>query len=89
VDVSFERHDLERLRRSIVLLAPRHPGGLDREAAMAVVEELQRMQDKDRRVYKLVDQAPGSSTRIRIPGAFHRQKDRGTAGRIEDGKTAH
>jgi len=57
MEVSFERHDLERLRRSIALLAPRHPGGLDREAAMAVVEELQRMQDRDRRVGELLDQS--------------------------------
>lgn len=56
MDVSFERHDLERLRRSIALLAPRHPGGLDREAAMAIIEELQRMQDKDRRVAELLDE---------------------------------
>ena len=56
MEISFERHDSERLRRSIVLLAPRHPGGLDREAAMAVVEELQRMQDRDRRVGELLDQ---------------------------------
>lgn len=56
MEISFERHDLERLRRSIALLAPRHPGGLDREAAMAVVEELQRVRDRDRRVGELLDQ---------------------------------
>jgi hypothetical protein len=56
VDVSFDRYDLERLRRSIVLLAPKQPSGLDREAAMALLEELQRLQTKDRRVTGLLDQ---------------------------------
>ena len=53
---SFKPEDLERLRRSVVLLAPRHPGGLDREAAIAVLEELQRLQTRDRRVTELLDQ---------------------------------
>jgi len=56
MDVSFNPEDLERLRRSVVLLAPRHPGGLDREAAIAVLEELQRLQSRDRRVRTLLDE---------------------------------
>lgn len=39
---SFHAVDLERIRRSIALLAPLQPSGLDREAAMALLEELQR-----------------------------------------------
>ena len=56
MDVSFKPEDLERLRRSVVLLAPRHPGGLDREAAIAVLEELQRLQSRDRRIKELLDE---------------------------------
>ena len=53
---SLKSEDLERIRRSIVLLAPRQPAGLDREAAVAVLDELQRLQTKDRRVQELLDQ---------------------------------
>jgi hypothetical protein len=51
---SFSPEDLERIRRSIVLLAPRQPSGLDREAAVALLEELERLQSKDRRVQQLL-----------------------------------
>jgi len=47
---------LEQFRRSIVLLAPRQSSGLDREAAMGLLEELQRLQSNDRRVSKLLEQ---------------------------------
>ena len=53
---SVKSEDLERIRRSIVLLAPRQPAGLDREAAIAVLDELQRLQSKDRRVQELLNQ---------------------------------
>ena len=53
---SLSPEDLERIRRSIVLLAPRQPAGLDREAAVALLGELQRLQGKDRRVQHLLDQ---------------------------------
>lgn len=53
---SFKAEDLERIRRSIVLLAPRQPSGLDREAAVALLEELQRLQSKDHRVSRLLEQ---------------------------------
>ena len=53
---SLKSEDLERIRRSIVLLAPRQPAGLDREAAVAVLDELQRLRSKDRRVQELLDQ---------------------------------
>ena len=53
---SFNPEDLERIRRSIALLAPKQPSGLDREAAMALLEELQRLQTNDRRVIRLLDE---------------------------------
>lgn len=53
---SFKAEDLERIRRSIVLLAPQQPSGLEREAAVALLEELQRLQGKDRRVSRLLEQ---------------------------------
>ena len=53
---SFNPEDLERIRRSIALLAPKQPSGLDREAAMALLEELQRLQSNDRRVIRLLDE---------------------------------
>ena len=53
---SFRPEDLERIRRSIVLLAPRSRAGLDREAAIAVLEELQRLHTRDRRVKQLLDE---------------------------------
>jgi transposase len=56
MDVSFESAVLERIRRSVVLLAPGHPGGLDREAAIKVLEELQRLQGRDRRIKELLDE---------------------------------
>ncbi len=45
---------LEQARRSIVLLTPGQPSGLDREAAIAVLAELQRLQGADRRLSALV-----------------------------------
>ncbi len=45
---------LERLRRSVVMLTPRYAAALDREAALAVLEELQRLQHADRRLGELV-----------------------------------
>jgi hypothetical protein len=45
---------LEQWRRSIAMLTPRQPAGLDREAAMALMEELQRLQGADRRLAELV-----------------------------------
>jgi hypothetical protein len=53
---SFGAEDLERLRRSIALLAPQQPSGLDREGAMALLEELQRLEEKDGRVRRLLEQ---------------------------------
>jgi hypothetical protein len=53
---SLTPEELERIRRSIVLLAPRQPAGLDREAAVTLLGELQRLQGKDRRVQQLLAQ---------------------------------
>jgi hypothetical protein len=39
---------VERLRRSVAMLAPRHPAALDRETALALLEELQRLQSQAR-----------------------------------------
>jgi hypothetical protein len=52
----FRSEDAERIRRSIALLAPGHPSALDREAAMALLAELQRLQGKDRRIQQLLDE---------------------------------
>ena len=43
-DPDLTSEGIERLRRSVAMLAPRHPGGLNRETAMTVLEELQRVQ---------------------------------------------
>jgi hypothetical protein len=56
LEISFTAEDLERIRRSVVMLSPRHPGGLDRECAIEVLEEIQRLQTRDRRVRQLLDQ---------------------------------
>ncbi len=56
---SLTPEELERIRRSIVLLAPRQPAGLDREAAVSLLGELQRLQGKDRRVQQLLAQVAG------------------------------
>jgi hypothetical protein len=57
--------DLERLRRSVVMLAPGHPSGLDREAAMTLLGELQRLKQRNVRavaltteLLELLDEAP-------------------------------
>ncbi len=46
--------DLERLRRSVAMLAPGHHGGLDRETAMALLAELQRLKQRDARAAALI-----------------------------------
>ncbi|MDQ6911193.1 MAG: hypothetical protein M3Z84_10510 [Actinomycetota bacterium] len=46
-------HDLERIRRSVAMLAPSHPGGLNRETALQLLAELQRLKQRDRRVVEL------------------------------------
>ena len=56
---SLTPEELERIRRSIVLLAPRQPAGLDREAAVSLLGELQRLQGKDRRIQQLLSQVVG------------------------------
>jgi hypothetical protein len=56
VDDLFEPHNLERLRRSIAMLAPGRPDGLDRDRALQIIGELQRLQRQDRRYQDLVTQ---------------------------------
>jgi hypothetical protein len=53
------------IRRSVVLLAPRHPAGLDREAAIAILAELQRLQSWDRQVTELLDRVSAMIETVR------------------------
>jgi hypothetical protein len=55
-DDAFPPHHLEQLRRSIVMLAPGRPSGLDRDRALQLIEELQRARHQDRRYRELVAQ---------------------------------
>jgi hypothetical protein len=43
-------HALENLRRSIAMLAPGHLAALDRERALSLLQELQRLQRQHERV---------------------------------------
>jgi hypothetical protein len=49
VDDALLPHQLEGLRRSIVMLAPGRPCGLDRERALQLVEQMQRLQRDEAR----------------------------------------
>ena len=53
-DLTPER--LEQLRRSICMLQPGRRDGLERDQAIAIIEELQRLQRSDRRQRELVEQ---------------------------------
>jgi hypothetical protein len=48
--VSFEPADLERIRRSVVVLAPQAPQCPGLRSAIKVLEELQRLEGRDRRI---------------------------------------
>ena len=41
----------------VALHQPNQPSGLDREAALALLEELRRLQRRDRRVVQLLDES--------------------------------
>jgi hypothetical protein len=56
MDDLLEPHSLERLRRSIAMLGPGRPDGLDRDRALQIISELQRLQGPDRRYRELVAQ---------------------------------
>jgi hypothetical protein len=56
VDDLFEPHNLERLRRSIAMLGPGRPDGLDRDRALSLIAELQTSQRRNRRYEELVTQ---------------------------------
>ena len=56
VDDLCEPHNLERLRRSIAMLPPGRPDGLDRDRALCIIGELQRLQGRDRRYTRPVEQ---------------------------------
>jgi hypothetical protein len=49
-------HELENLRRSIAMLRPLHPAALDRERAIRLLEQLQRVERSDRKYRQLVEQ---------------------------------
>jgi phytoene/squalene synthetase len=46
---------LEQFRRSLAMLGQGQPSGLDREAAMQLIEELQRHEGADRRLGEMVE----------------------------------
>ncbi len=50
------------------MLAPRYPAALDREAALALMEELQRLQAVDRRLGDLVEALRGLLNRAEADG---------------------
>jgi hypothetical protein len=56
VDDLTEPHNLERLRRSIAMLPPGRPDGLDRDRALSLIAELQRARRRNRRYEELVSQ---------------------------------
>lgn len=56
---------LEQLRRSVVILTPRHPAALNREDALALMEKLQSLQGADRRLNELVEALRAFCGRLR------------------------
>lgn len=42
--------ELDRLRRSLAMLAPGHPAAMSRETALALVEELERLRRRHRQL---------------------------------------
>ena len=56
MDDDLATYELENLRRSIAMLGPGHPSGLDRERAIRLLEQLQRLQRTDRHYRQLVGQ---------------------------------
>jgi hypothetical protein len=52
----WDDYALERIRRSVAMLTPRHPAALDREAALGLLAELQHARQRDRRAQALFDQ---------------------------------
>lgn len=59
----LDPHELERLRRSIVMLPPGQPAGLKREEAMRLLAETQRLQHRMAevmtRLRAIVEEGPG------------------------------
>jgi hypothetical protein len=52
----FDPHNLENLRRSVSMLPPGRHDGLDRDRAVQIIAELQRLQRQDRRYKELLGQ---------------------------------
>ena len=57
--------DVERVRRSVVMTAPGHPAALDRSTALQVIEELQELQERHRRIGELVAQIEALCAELR------------------------
>ena len=49
--------ETEQLRRSVAMLAPRHPAAVDRELALDILSELQRLQRRERRLSEAIRRA--------------------------------
>ncbi len=49
--------ETEQLRRSIVMLAPRHPAAIDRELALEILAELLRLQRRARHLSEAIQLA--------------------------------
>jgi hypothetical protein len=64
MDDDLQPHNLEQLRRSIVMLRPGQKAGLDRDQAVRILEELQRLQRTDRRYRETVEQLRAILSRL-------------------------
>ena len=49
--------ETEQLRRSVAMLAPRHPAAVDRELALDILSELQRLQRRERHLSEAIRRA--------------------------------
>lgn len=71
--------EIEQLRRSVAMLAPRHPAALDRELALDILAELQRLQRRERLfseaiqlARKVLDESdPDGQSRVLGPDTNH------------------
>jgi hypothetical protein len=62
-DNLLEPHNLEQERRSIGMLAPGQPG-LDRDKALVLIKEVQRLQVSDRRFRELANEMGRALARL-------------------------
>lgn len=52
--VDLDPTHIAQLRRSVAMLSPRCPSALDREAALEILTEMERLQCRDRRLEELM-----------------------------------